>query len=187
MTRIALFLALVLVVTGCGHKMSEGEVSLPGHSAFDGILARQSVIDRVKQIELDLRGDVYKSIGEGTVRPQHWNDSRRTREFEFADELLHEFQPSLKQMSVSDLISAMKLYPVFSGDSPRGVAYWLCGEGNQMIIDEIELRPVYRLGPLKLLTRDNRFEVFLNESYSANLDILCQEILNKKGVVVPDR
>ena len=131
MTRIALFMALVLATTGCGHKSSEGAASLHDHSAFDGILARQSVSERVKQIEQDLPGDVYKSIGEGTVRPQRWNDSRQTREQEFARELLHEFQPSLKQMSVSDLISAMKMYPRISGGCPNGVAYWLCARGTR--------------------------------------------------------
>ncbi len=55
-----------------------------------------------------------------------------------------------------------------------------------MIIDEIKSRPVEQLDPLKSLTRDKKFEVFLNESYSADLGILCQEILKKKGVVVPD-
>jgi hypothetical protein len=186
MKRIAILLAVFLTTAGCNHKGSETSANLYEHSIFDSILARDGMQERVKKAEQDLPGDVYKTIGEGGVMPMRWNDSRQTREQKIADELLHDLQPSLKQMSVSNLVSAMKIEPWFS-DSPEGVAYWLCGEGNKMIIDEIKSRPVEQLEPLKALAKIQKYEVFLNESYSADLGILCQEILADKGIVVRDR
>jgi hypothetical protein len=189
MKCIELILALVIAAAGCGHKSPEAAARWHGHSVFDTILTRQDVMEQVKQAERDLPGDVYRTTGEGTKMPMHWKDSRQTREVEVARELLRELQPSLRQMSVSELISAMKIYPVLSPDSPpHGVAYWLYGEGNQMIIDELKSRPVQQLKPLKKLARDKKlkFEVFLNESDSADLRCLCQEILEQKGVVIPD-
>lgn len=186
MRLLMIFLALAFVATGCGWSSSQLSPPPSGHSIFDGVLAKESVKARVKEVEQDRPGDVIKTVGEGGARPQRWNDSRQSREQALARELLHAFAPSLKQMSVPDLLGAMKLYPAYSNGCPEGVAYWLCGEGNQMIIDELKSRPAGQLEPLKALVRDKKSEVFLNESYSANLGTLCREILEKKGVVVPD-
>jgi hypothetical protein len=186
MKRLAMFLAFVLAATGCGQNNSRTPPPSSGHSIFDALLARESINARVKEVEQDLSGDTNKTIGQGGVRPQQWNDSRQGREQALARELLRDLQPSLKQMSVPDLLAAMKLYPAYSSAAPQGVAYWLCGEGNQMIIDELKSRPAAQLEPLKTLVRDKKSEVFLNESHSANLGTLCHEILKAKGVVVPD-
>ena len=185
MKRILSFGALVLVTASCSRDSSPVVPSLSGHSIFDTLLSRPSVSERVKQAELDLPGDVYKSAGVGTARPMHWNDSRQTRELDIGRELLRELQPALKRMSVSDLISAMKLYPRLTPTCPSGVAYVLYGEGNKMIIDEIESRPVQQLAPLNSLAKDQKYEVFLNGTYSEDLGILCQMILKKKELWCP--
>ncbi len=184
--RIAMLLALILTATGCSWNNSRTPSARYGHSIFDDLLAKESIQVRVKEVEQDLPGDVMKAIGEGGLRPQRWNDTREGREKGLAQELLRELQPALRSMRAAELVAAMKLYPMYSNEGPRGVAYWLCGEGNQMIIDELRSRSAGELKPLNGLVRDKTSEVFLNESYSENLGILCREMLREKGVMVPD-
>ena len=91
--------------------------------------------------------------------------------------------PLLKQMSVSELIDAMKIYPLYyhAYGGPQGVllAVWA---GNQEIIKEIRSRPADQLEPLKSFAKGQKFEVFLNDNDAENLALLSYDILTMNGI-----
>ena len=120
---------------------------------LDAALQQPEVADVIKQAERDLPDDTWQD------KPWRANVSRTEREYEVATNILATFEPKFSQMTVAELIHALKVVPYPSLDDFRGVAGDVYEMGNRAIIRQIKSRPAEELRVLPGLA-DDKLEVY---------------------------
>ena len=137
-----IFVILMFLVCGCAstHKSVSSHQTL-----LDEVLTKSEYADAIRQAERDLPDDRWESSKE------HYNVSRSMRESAVASKILADIKPTVREMSVSQLMQSLKVvsYPmgIMTNDFPgvRGDVY-TCG--NFMITREIKSRPKSELAVL---------------------------------------
>jgi hypothetical protein len=130
---------------------------------LDQVLTSKNVKARVRAVERDLPGD--KWITGGATRPGRYNVSRSGREADLAHELLLAAEPKVRAMSARQLLDSLKTFPYPEYDSFPGVAGYVYRDGNQMILHELNSKPMADLQTLRAF-RDDRRSVFTGDNGS---------------------
>ena len=119
---------------------------MPLHQTFlDEVLTKSEYAGAIRQAERDLPDDRWDGAN------GHYNVSRSGRESAVASKILADIKPSVRNMSVSQLMQSLKVvsYPtgILTNDffGVRGDVY---ARGNFMIIKEIKSRPKSELAVL---------------------------------------
>ena len=136
------FVILMFLICGCAstHKPASS------HQTFlDEVLSKTEYADTIQQAERDLPDDRWESSN------GHYNVSRSIRESAVASKILADIKPTVREMSVSQLMQSLKVvsYPmgILTNDffGVRGDVY---ARGNFMITKEIKSRPKSELAVL---------------------------------------
>src|SRR4051794_30281546 len=114
--RVLLFISALLMF-GCSasHKQTEQPVAIPP-CILDEAFQRPEFAAAIKQAERDLSDDTWHD------KPWHRNFSRDRREVAVATNILATVEPKFSQMSVTELVHALKVVPRISGEDFEGVA-----------------------------------------------------------------
>jgi hypothetical protein len=144
------FLVLTALIVGC----SKAPQPVPSWkdwaqlTILDRVLTKADYSNAIVQAERDLPGDEWRE------KPWRHNVSRTQREYSVGGRMLAEIKPGLKAMSVTELISSLKVAPYPEGaltNKYEGVAAYVYMNGNEAIIGEIKSRPTNELQVLRTL------------------------------------
>jgi hypothetical protein len=150
-----LLLISALFVFGCSasHKQTEQPPVAIQPCILDEALQRSEFAEAIKQAERDLPDDKWQD------KPWRANISRARREVAVSTNILATAEPKFSQMSVTELIHALKVVPRIGGDDFVGVAGYVYTIGNAEIIKQIQSRPKDELSVLPGLAND-KMEVY---------------------------
>jgi hypothetical protein len=151
-----------------------------GPSVLDEPLHRKEVQNRIAEAERDLPNDLWKT-NTGAMA-QHWNQSRRQREFKISDKLLNELKPKLSQIDVPQLVDSIKAWPTNGPSQADGVAYWFYVEGNHAILRELKQRQPTELEYLRQFDGDPTFIFESAQGPNPTFGTLCGEVLYERGM-----
>jgi hypothetical protein len=175
--RQALFLAgCICLAAGCKMAQPNGQIQI---GLLDQQFCRLNVQERVREAERDLPGDRWETAIAGAKKSSGtWNQTRRDREANLAEELLNNLQPILSEDSVAELLACLKTYPQDSDLVLTGVASYYYDRGNQRVIEELRKRPKRELSCLRHHLSDNR-EIYQENGPYSSVRMLCQVILDQ--------
>jgi hypothetical protein len=151
----ALLLISALLMFGCSasHKQTDQPPVAIRPCILDEALQRSEFAEAIKQAERDLPDDRWQD------KPWRENISRDRRAFAVATNILATVEPKFSQLSVTELIHALKVVPRISGEDFLGVAGYVYVIGNSEIIKQIQSRPKDELSVLPGLA-DDKVEVY---------------------------
>jgi hypothetical protein len=121
---------------------------------FDRVLAREDFARRLKEAELDLAGDEWRT----NLRSGRFNYSRFKRIGPISEDVLREAEPQLAQMDAGELLAQLKTFPQLSmgGDvDPATAAYFVYVSGNRKIIGLLDKRPKSEFEKLRKFKDDS--------------------------------
>jgi hypothetical protein len=151
--RVLVFISALLLF-GCTKPQQKAEPPVVIQPCIlDKALQRAEFAEAIKQAERDLPDDKWRD------KPWRMNESRDRREFAVATNILATVEPKFSQMSVTELVHALKISPRLAPEDFGGVAGYVYEIGNAEIIKQIQSRPKDELSVLPSLA-DDKVEVY---------------------------